>query len=310
MSEEHPTLLAEPPTRPSIDIDSLRNFLDSIRSFAGEALILERPDVSNLYHYTDYGGFRGIVENRDLWLTHLRFSNDEEEMTHGKKLVFSTLEAMSQSAHSEREVYLRALKELLQQPVADGVYICCFCEKDNLLSQWRGYGANGVGVSVEIQPQVFEHLTGPDCPYGLMRLWKVFYEEKRQRSIIEKAIEFAWMSTHLPPEKRAQNAADAIQFFIPTFKNTDFAGEEEWRLIFTPAPMSPVKPEFRIGRNLLVPYYRLQALGWGAVPLPITGVCIGPGVHRFINAESVRMLLDQNGYSNVPIRVSQTPYRG
>jgi hypothetical protein len=110
-----------------------------------------------------------------------------------------------------------------------------------------------------------------------LRLWKVFYKERQQRDIIAKAIEFAWNQTYLPIEKRAQNAADAIQFFIPTFKNHDFEEENEWRLIFTPRPNAAIKLQFRTARNMLVPYYSLQKLGWNPTQkLPITGLCIGP----------------------------------
>jgi hypothetical protein len=84
---------AATPQRPSLDIESLRNFLDSIRSFAGAELILESPSVNRLYHYTDLSGLNGIVSSNDLWLTHLRFSNDDEEMIHGQNIVTETLQA-------------------------------------------------------------------------------------------------------------------------------------------------------------------------------------------------------------------------
>jgi hypothetical protein len=32
------------------------------------------------------------------------------------------------------------------------VYIACFSEKRDLLSQWRGYGANGEGYVIGIDP--------------------------------------------------------------------------------------------------------------------------------------------------------------
>jgi hypothetical protein len=96
-------------------------------------------------------------------------------------------------------------------------------------------------------------------------LWNVSYREDQQRKIISKAIDFAWQNyTQLPVDKRAQNAADAMQFFIPTFKNHDFEEENEWRLIFTPRPDLQVKPRFRTARNMLVPYYSLQDLGWSS----------------------------------------------
>jgi hypothetical protein len=187
-----------------------------------------------------------------------------------------------------------------------------FARRDNLLSQWRGYAADGAGVSIELNHREFDFLTGPDSPHGLLRLWKVFYKEDEQRHIIAKAIEFAWKyQTHLPIKKRAQNAADAIQFFIPTFKNRDFEEENEWRLIFTPRPNAAVQLQFRTARNMLVPYYSLQKLGWNPTqPLPITGLRIGPSTHKALNVQSAQLLLKQRNYTGVPVRVSETPFRG
>jgi hypothetical protein len=300
------------PQRPSLDIESLRNFLDSIRSFAGPELILESSSVNRLYHYTDLAGLNGILSTNDLWMTHLRFSNDDEEMTHGQNIVAQTLKAQKETSEPEQLPYLECLERILGEPVSDGVYICCLCAKDNLLSQWRGYAANGAGVSIEFNHKEFDLLTGPDCSLGLLRLWKVFYKEDQQRNIIAKAIEFAWKcQTNLPIEKRAQNAADAIQFFIPTFKNHDFAEENEWRLIFTPRPNAGVPLQFRPAHNMLVPYYSLQKLGWNPTrKLPITGLCVGPSTHKALNVQSAQLLLKQSGYANVPVTVSKTPFRG
>ncbi|MBC7817480.1 MAG: DUF2971 domain-containing protein [Planctomycetaceae bacterium] len=304
---------APTPQRPALDIESLRNFLDNIRSFAGPALILESSSVNRLYHYTDLPGLNGIVSNNDLWLTHLRFSNDDEEMTHGQNIVAELLKERPKKPERGQLSYLERLEEILDEPVTDGVYVCCFCARDNLLSQWRGYAANGTGVSIELNHQAFDFLTGPDCmKHGLLRLWKVFYKEEQQREIVAKAIEFAWKHQQdLTIEKRAQNAADAIQFFIPTFKNRDFEEENEWRLIFTPQPNAAVQPQFRTARNMLVPYYSLQKLGWGPTqPLPIKGLCIGPSTHKALNAQSAQLLLKQRNYTNVPVSVSKIPFRG
>ena len=311
IAPESPVEPAPVSTRPALDIEDLREFLDNLGSFAGPELILESSRVSRLYHYTDLAGLNGILSTNDLWLTHLQFSNDDEEMIHGQNIVAQILKTWKQ-ADSAQAAYLEMIEKILDEPLAGGVYICCFCEKDNLLSQWRGYAANGTGVSIEFAHQDFNFLTGPDCPHGLLRLWKVSYREDQQRKIISKAIDFAWQNyTQLPVDKRAQNAADAMQFFIPTFKNHDFEEENEWRLIFTPRPDLQVKPRFRTARNMLVPYYSLQDLGWSSTqPLPITGLCVGPSIQKMLNAQSAQLLLKQRNYGNVPVTVSKTPFRG
>jgi len=231
-------------------------------------------------------------------------------MSHGQKVVDAVLGRQTATT-PEHKTYLDKLTELTKEP--QGVYICCFCFEKNLLSQWRGYGANGVGVCLEIDPSGFTALTGADCPHGLLRLWRVFYPRDKQEGIIQNAIDY-----HLPasnpgqlPEDMARKAADAIQFFIPTFKNADFSTENEWRLIFTPSQPCAVLRRFRVARNMLVPFYSLKDLSGALLTtLPIKSVLVGPSQHKALIVESAKALLIQNGYPNVPVEASETSYRG
>lgn len=296
------------PQRPPVDIASLNQFLEQVGSYA-EDWIFGVGRGKPLYHYTDLGGLMGILSSQDLWLTHSRFSNDEQELTHGYVLAQQLLVSMKDMAvGADWPDYLERLDKLLVQPPSQGVYICCFCKKDNLLSQWRGYGANGSGVSIRLEPGRFDVVTGADSPHnGLMRLWKTFYDPQTQETILRTAIQFGYTSA-LDTEQRAARAADAIEFFIPTFKNSDFAEEDECRLIFSPPENCPVKPSFRIARGMLMPYYSLKALS-GNRELPITGVTVGPSANKAMNVESVRMMLATCGYGNIAVEPSATPFR-
>jgi hypothetical protein len=296
-----------------VDIGALSAFLISIGSYHQDLVFIPQSKLQDgtmlLYHYTDLSGLIGVVEKHDLWLTHSRYSNDDEEMTHGLSVVKGVMEAAVKDGTYD-STYLTELTRLTSEP--EGVYICCFCEKDNLLSQWRGYGANGAGVSLQFAAKQFADVAGPDNSHGLLRFWKVFYGQPTQKQIVETAI--SNYAPALNPGKTvaelARQAADAIRFFIPTFKNSDFAEENEWRLLFTPAPNATVKPHFRVGRSMLMPYYSLRELiGVGLPTLPIQKVTVGPGAHKRINAASVKALLEQNGYPGI-VEISDTPYRG
>ncbi len=76
----------------------------------------------------------------------------------------------------------------------------------------------------------------------------------------------------------AQRPADAIQFFIPTFKNPDFEEEAEWRLDFTPNPLCLIKRRFRVRDPMLVPYYRLRDLAQSS--LPVSAAALSKTAHR------------------------------
>jgi hypothetical protein len=146
-----------------------------------------------------------------------------------------------------------------------------------------------------------------------MRLWKVFYDREQQRKIIRDSIDYPYWPVSNEDE-RIRFVVDALQFFMPTFKNGDFREEQERRLIFTPCPTALPKPRFRTRRGLLVPYFSLQELSGSLGPssvcnLPIKGVLIGPGPHRNLNVESCKMLLAKHAYLSVPVQASTTPYR-
>lgn len=306
---------AAPAPRQPIDIDTLTGFLDSLESYSQD-LVQHLRSGQKLCHYTTLDGAVGIIGGGDLWLTNSRFSNDDEELHYGHRLVDRVLDTMRQEAGADaaKVERLNHLAKAITAARGDQVYICCFCEKDNLLSQWRGYAENGGGIGIEFDHQGFTPFSGPDSLHGLMRLWKVFYDPVQQEKIVRNCIDYPnWPQAS--EAGRIRYIVDALQFFMPTFKNADFREEQERRLIFTPIPGAPIRPKLRSRRGLLVPYYSLRELagvpaGAAGFRLPIKSVLIGPGPHRALNVESARMLLDNNGYAGVAVDASTTPYRG
>jgi len=298
-----------------VDIDSLEHFTNAIGSYS-QYLIQEFG--GQLFHYTDLNALPNIINSSDLWLTNSRYSNDAREMTHGYDIAKEVIEKKRrESTNRALKNYLDRVAKFVDEKIK-GVYICCFCEEDNLLSQWRSYGENGTGVSIGFEPYGFAAYSGPDLPpkeFGLMRLWKVFYNPEIQKNIVEKALELIpQLNANDTNIVKARKAADAIHFFIPTFKNKDFEEEKERRLIFTPSQECTVLPSYRVRKGMLVPYYSLKALGQKvhgtSKILPINKITLGPSAWSTLNLESTNMLLQQNSYLNVSVSVSDTPYRG
>ena len=131
-----------------MDYSVLTGFLNSLESYSSD-LVQELRGGAKLCHYTTLEGALGIIRSGDLWLSHLRYSNDDEEFLYGLRLVDEELEALAgrSAADAGRVALIRAVQALVDQQRDQPIYICCFCEHDNLLSQWRGYADNGGGVS-------------------------------------------------------------------------------------------------------------------------------------------------------------------
>jgi hypothetical protein len=308
---------AVPVIKPATDLTRLSGFLTSIGSFS-EDMILYFDQKDTLYHYTNLDGLQAILSTSDIRLTNSLYCNDEAEMLHGLQLARETIAAeQSKATDPMRRSYLDELHRRSMEEKLEPVYICCFCESGEKLSQWRAYGANGTGVSLGFSPGEFSYITGPDCPpnIGLMRFWKVFYSNATQEKIVRSAINYyPQFEPAAAPLDWARWTWEAIQFFVPTFKHDDFREEEEWRLIFTPSPAALVPALFRVARGMLIPFYSLKELakaaGHADRNLPLKSVRVGPSPSKELNAVSVEMLLKRFGYIDVAVNKSDTPYRG
>ncbi|MER8692082.1 DUF2971 domain-containing protein [Mesorhizobium opportunistum] len=293
-----------------MDIKTLMDFLNTIQSYHHD-LVLSLGSNAKLCHYTTLEGALSILEKDDLWLSHLRFSNDDEELKYGHQVVRDELRILSKGHFGAKQTLLDEVQERLSAAEDHPIYICCFCEVDNLLSQWRGYAENGGGVSIEFEPEGFKAVVGGEVTSGLSRLWRVFYDQDLQRRIVDACIDYPYWGSKSDDE-RAAHIVDAIHFFVPTFKNQDFRGEQERRLIFTPGGAEVQPPQYRVRSGMIVPYVCLKHIApeTSGKRLPIRAITVGPGRYRDLNRESITMALSQWGYTGVEVRVSTTPYRG
>lgn len=298
-----------------MDLKKLSNLLIGIGS--PHRYLVQDLGETTVYHYTDLAALQSIVTEGDLWLTNSRFSNDYEEGAHGVRVANEVLaELMNDASRPKAERgFARTVAEHFGATPPTDVYVCCFCRKDDLLRQWRSYGSNATGVSIAVETGAFQQLSGDDMPHelGLMYLWRVFYDEDKQRSIIRGCVSNARSMNLKSRDERIELALHALKFFVPTFKNEAFEDEKEARLVFRPAETCPVKPDFRVARGMLVPYYSMKKLA-AEVHLnewrpPITAVRIGPNANREINREGVQLLLQTANY-DAAVEVSETPYRG
>jgi hypothetical protein len=289
-----------------------------------------------LYHYTDAQGLLGIVELKELWASNAAFLNDSTELVYIKQV----LDAVIAELREEHDLLLvnhfldvvgRTFVRIVTEQFE--IFLACFCEEGDQLSQWRGYPAVGGGYAVGFD--------GPELSQGRM-LGKVIYDLNAQqelmRGLLSPCCEYlvaCWdraitQAAESPESERDATTSpmaemtDALKlaggltagnvticsFY---FKHPGFREEREWRLIRASArerePPYSVTPSFRARTTGLVPYTPVR-LG-NESERPLAEVVVGPAAHPDLAALAARQLLESAGYDNASeiVRSSEIPLR-
>lgn len=263
-------------------------------------------EVKSLSHYTNLAGLIGIIESNQFWASNVAFLNDREELVHGIKCA---RRALNQILEDRKLVNWQSAIQYVVKEVESGrmpnTYATCFCERSDLLSQWRSYGGNEQGVCLVFDRAGLGNLiTGrrsflAPVQYGLISGKTHLRKDLQERLLIigEEAL------TSMGENEKRGKVYDALSELIPRFKHKGFEGELEWRLAVQHRTLrSSVR--FRANRNVVVPYITLGR----EELLPLKRIRIGPGHDIELTQRSVVQFLDAKGY-NVPVLTSTVPFR-
>jgi hypothetical protein len=308
-----------------------------------------RPKNFVLYHYTTADGLKGIVENDELWATSAYYLNDSTEIMYGYQLIDEALEAWRKRVNPPELSMAGGLVYALQRQfghdylkrnIITPIYLTCFCEEDNLLSQWRAYGqTGGYSIGFRVLSEGIVYGLKPEPSVYTARCVKVEYDRGEQLRRITELLDF------LVPIVDDAQVTEAIRSLDPlspdglgrlsgtiaeilmdesvAFKNPAFAVEKEWRLVVRSRELlkqgtddgdhTKLQIWFRTSRGQLTPYVRLipsrtafPVTGDGK-KLPIESVHCGPVGDRVSTAMAVRMLLDRYNYKAARIHRSEIP---
>jgi hypothetical protein len=100
----------------------------------------------------------------------------------------------------------------------------------------------------------------------------------------------------------------SLSYIAPTYKNSAFKEEEEWRIVIPHRPESKEKRDvrFRGGRSTLIPYIEID------IPTSkqyLVEVIVGSSPNIELSVESVTKMLVLNGMESVAVVPSNVPYR-
>jgi hypothetical protein len=305
-----------------------------------------------LFHYTNANGLIGIFDSGEIWSTAYYCANDEQELSAGSG-VLSRL--FRERAHQLREANDRRADLFAQRGVdimsyADGferrltaltmsslvAYITCFykpsAEEDfhhGLLSQWRGYGADG-GYALQFSrtrliDAIKKANKHDDLNYDLEDIYytpenplkdrvleqRVAFLDEFEKHLDELAmpIDFTRTAMRNPIFDLLKGPLIPLLDYLTCTKNKHFAEERECRLsLVQPASGDPaLRPVMRFSRNGLVVSYTttpkdafdiLGALDW---------ILIGPGPRMGARFKAICELVKHSG-RKISVRPSHIPF--
>ncbi|HEV2189089.1 MAG TPA: DUF2971 domain-containing protein [Stellaceae bacterium] len=252
---------------------------------------VEPPDV--LYHYTGQTGLLGIVENAELWATKVRYMNDETEFNHALTAADEILDGRiaDENTTLARKLACVTLRRSLQGLEDINIFATCFCEDGDLLSQWRGYTAEGGGVAIGFDSR---GLKSAATAAGFI-LGKCIYDAETQRRVVTEAIEHCVAEEIAGRNNWAFHGplADVIFRIGAFFKDSTFSEEKEWRLVSPVIMFRDERMNFRRGKSMVTPFYKLPILHESS--LPIHHAVVGPCPNMELAKSAVTMLLMQHG---------------
>lgn len=273
---------------------------------------------TGLYHYTTPQGLVGILQSQKLWATESSFLNDSKEIHHGINLAQQIIE--NYISMNTSDIVKRFLNEILENLTFnyDEIYIVCFSEDGDLLSQWKGYSNFGEGFSIEFDSKELLR-EKRKFPAVNIAFKKVIYTQAEQEKIITSEIDFAIkyvneVITQNPEIEKEiiSNAASTTAYFIKNnslrFKNNVFSEEKEWRAIYINNERTEEGRQevcFKISGRIIVPYMELDiaaSAGKKEWCLPIKKIIVGSKLNLKQTEKSISILCKQQ---KIPLIITE-----
>jgi len=275
---------------------------------------------SFLYHYTTGDSLIQIIESQELWATQAACLNDTTELIYAADLLrLRVKERIGGTVSKEFQTFLSHFAEVLLNPSSEnaGIFVTCFSEKRDDLSQWRAYSGGEGGYAIQFDP--IELARRASTIETLQILVRIVY--KLENELVDTLLTFgeqcfvelqgasrapteaAWLAEFMP------YWVDQIALLAPCFKHPKFEGEAEWRFLYRlrPEDVRDRRMKFRQRQYMMTRHIPLLL----PTPLPITGVLVGPCRHPQLSRIAVGDLLKKHDYDPdvVKVELTDVPYR-
>ncbi len=236
-----------------------------------ESINPEAPPQNNLFHYTSFGNFKRIVENKVLCFTHYECLNDPMEVKISQELLNKVVKKSKEDPKGKEAFWDNFFLEIFQsildkkefeknkakfktiEDMTMDIYTFSFCEEKDYLPAWRWYGDDGNGMAIEFKSDFFKPSSQEKAiepaPIQLKIIYgyKIFEEQiseliKCAKGIIKEFIGFCKQKgyNHEKSQQEETNFLNKLGIYLssfllpmmPGFKDASFQEEKEHRLCY------------------------------------------------------------------------------
>lgn len=236
--------------------------------------------VDTLYHYSSNQGCFGILDSRQIWMSDIRKSNDDNEMLLMypqiiDEILYQYRENPFPFKYKEKydidAVYelLSATEDMVTYSIKSGdfsSFVTSFSETPDLLSQWRGYANDGKGCCLGFSSDLLEDYCTKSNEVLQLKQVRYITAGERMKIVEQEASEILSALKTLRPwivDNMTFNDDDAtteglllfnFHYMIDAvlinsleYKDYGFSEEKEWRLFLTNQAYK--KPDWVLGED-------------------------------------------------------------
>lgn len=272
-----------------------------------------------------------ILQNRDFWISNIRFMNDAQEFNNGceicKQILRDRIAGFGQNLRDlekKYKVYYEGLLKICNGNKSGGIFpiistdifALSLCEDGDLLTQWQVYGQSGVsigfksdytsidnGIALMNEDQYNEEIKKIDPnqmkPHDELCFFvhNVVYDDQTKKELIETILQYGIDFINTFPKDNVDMATEGISdtlfYYFALMKDGHFSHEREKRLLII-TNRDDSKIHFRSRKGVLIPYLKMKILDLNCCPhkkFPIEEIVIAPGHQQAYVADSIRYFL-------------------
>lgn len=125
-----------------MEITPRKTQIDHSKLESSKVLFHKGTNIRHIFHYTSIGGLQGILENKKIRFTNIRYMNDKDELLAGLESVLKESDISGEKADNLRTAFQAEERQ---------TFVCCFSIEEDSLPMWNYYTkeTNSQGYNIE-----------------------------------------------------------------------------------------------------------------------------------------------------------------